>query len=250
MAVQSGADVNCQDRRRFRSCTGPAPIMYYTPLIYSAMDSPPARFARAGKPKQPMIMRYLLEHGADPNLDGSGGTTALSLVAGSDNAEAVRLLLDAGADVDKTPTSQGTPLGEACYRGHLEVAKLLRERGASVNQRGGRGVVGGSALHQAVGYADSPEIVRWLIAQGADVNARDNIGATPLHRAAQYGCVESVRLLMGGGADPTIRSSRGETPLSIALGFSKSIIGTRSFRGGDAKKDETEMLAVMQKTQK
>ena len=246
VAIQSGADVNCQSRTRFRSCTGPEPIMYYTPLIYSAMDPIRARFARGGKPKRPVIMRYLLEHGADPNLDGSGGETALSLVSGRGDLEAVRLLLDAGADVDKCPAYKGTPLGDACYGGHLDVAKLLREKGASVNQSGGRGVVGASPLHEAVGYADFPETARWLIEQGADVNARDNIGRTPLQWAAEYGRAESVRLLMGAGADPTMQDSTGKTALDIARGFSTSIIGTRSFRGGNAKKDEAEMIEAME----
>lgn len=52
-----------------------------------------------------------------------------------------------------------------------------------------------------------------LLSEGADVNARDDEGLTPLHAAASRNSVDVVRLLIEAGADVNARSNNGETPL-------------------------------------
>lgn len=246
LAVESGADVNCQDRVRFQSCLGTASITYYSPLILSTMDSMQARFSRGGRPKHLDIMNYLLEHGADPNLGGSSGTTALYLVSANGDLDAARLLLQADADPNNSASNSDSPLGRACYMGRFEVAKLLRAKGASINQPG---ELGAMPLHQCVGYKDSPEISRWLISQGADVNVRDSLGNTPLHRAAMYGRVETVRLLVRAGADPYILNSQKRTSFDVASQFAASIVSGQygSSRTTSAGVEHTEkaMLSAM-----
>jgi hypothetical protein len=61
--------------------------------------------------------------------------------------------------------------------------------------------------------------VELLLARGGDaleLDARDQLGFTALHLAAQGGRAEAIRLLLQAGADPSIRNNNGRTPLDVA----------------------------------
>ena len=85
------------------------------------------------------------------------------------------------------------------------------------------GDAGDSPLHSAVDYMDL-EMVQVLVDCGADVNARDDAGRTPLNftlcgwwptrRPTNPGV---VRWLLDHGADPNARNKNGETSLHLAL---------------------------------
>ncbi|QTD51730.1 ankyrin repeat domain-containing protein [Sulfidibacter corallicola] len=61
-----------------------------------------------------------------------------------------------------------------------------------------------------------PEIVEYLIIAGADVNARDARGETPLIRACSRGDLEIVQSLMGAGGSLKISDNSGYTPFFAA----------------------------------
>jgi ankyrin repeat protein len=71
-------------------------------------------------------------------------------------------------------------------------------------------------LHYAA-YGGHKEIAELLIAEGADVNAKDEDGVTPLHEAAFGGYKEIAELLIAKGADVNAKNNGGETPLDFSI---------------------------------
>jgi ankyrin repeat protein/serine/threonine protein kinase len=103
---------------------------------------------------------------------------------------------------------------EASEKGDVEKVKELLKEGANINAKNKFGY---TPLH-VVADRGHIEIVKLLIEHGADVNAKDNIfGHTPLHKAAYNGHIEIVKLLIEHGADVNAKDIIiGVTPLHYA----------------------------------
>jgi ankyrin repeat protein len=106
------------------------------------------------------------------------------------------------------------PLGLAAFFGHEEAVRLLLARGANPNLAA-RNAMKVAAIHAATA-AGSFGIARLLIEAGADVNAVQQAGFTPLHAAAMTGQVDLAKLLLDRGADPGARTDDGRTALAMA----------------------------------
>ena len=76
-------------------------------------------------------------------------------------------------------------------------------------------------MHEAI-HGSMPENVRVLITAGANINARDNDGITPLYVAVYLGKLEATKTLVNAGADTSITDSRGRTALDYALDHGRS----------------------------
>ena len=116
-----------------------------------------------------------------------------------------------------------TALMIAATDGYLDLAKLLRANGADVNRQGGNyhnsqdsaapsnGNRRMSALHYASG-AGHKDFVEWLLAEGADLHAKQTIKRDALWEAAFWGRVDIVKLFLSLGANVNARDVANGTP--------------------------------------
>lgn len=109
-----------------------------------------------------------------------------------------------------------TPLHNAAIEGLAEIIPALIVSGELVNARDD---VGYTPLHLAAesrSYTpegDCAAVIDALIRGGADVNARTDWSHTPLHLAVSVGDVEAVNALIRGGADVNMQDEGGDSAL-------------------------------------
>jgi ankyrin repeat protein len=109
-----------------------------------------------------------------------------------------------------------TPLHLAAQWGHKDVAELLLAKGADVNAKDDDG---GTPLHMA----KSKDVAELLLAKRAEINARVNDGRTPLHIAVNYGHKDVVEVLLANKTDVNAGDNKGWTPLHYVTLQNKAI---------------------------
>ena len=116
----------------------------------------------------------------------------------------VQRLLSEGVDIQGAGATGSSPLTAAVIHKQWEIVRLLREAGAEIG------------LTEAVALEDL-DAIESLLDQGADINTRDKtFGATLLQTAVRQQNKEMVRLLLARGADVNDGGKRGFTPLMTA----------------------------------
>ncbi len=195
------------------------------------------------------VMEALLEAGADPNVQldrhlwyleynfaqlsvNMWGATPFWRAAHGTDEKAMRLLLQHGAD-PTIPTRRPPSRRRGGYgggggdrvdpsglppvpTGGPGVFPIHAASGVGYSGGDGAGRAGVSHIHVPNGWMPS---VKLLVEElGADVNARDHNGYTPLHFAAARGDNELIRYLVEKGADVMVVSRRGQTVVDMANG--------------------------------
>jgi len=104
-------------------------------------------------------------------------------------------------------------LPEAAFRGDREEVEDLIAAGADVNARDEEGK---TPVFHALG-CDQADVIKVLIDHEADVNLPDYSGRTPLHEAARKGRLEFLQILIAAGGDVNARNDTGWTPFDVAV---------------------------------
>jgi uncharacterized protein len=224
------------------------------------------------------VVQALVAAGADVRARVPSGFTPLLFAVREGRPNVVRVLLEAGADANETISLDGPrrryggPLPRAgvsalllaVMNAHFELAAALLDAGANPNAD----VTGYTALHAITvvrrpgigdndpapdgsGNLTSLELVKKLVAHGANVNAKmtrrvnlnntrmNEIGATPFLLAALTADAELLTALSALGADPALTNVENSTALMMASG-----LGTRS--PGEDAGTESEVLQALQ----
>ena len=224
------------------------------------------------------MIRRLIAAGADANGTDVSGDTVLMAAVRSGRIEAVRSLLDAGAHVNTAEPQVGhTALMWAVREDRPELVSLLLGRGASLEVKTrigsrpavrppgagggshGVGIVRGGVPPQgeqppapggmtALSFAAREgrlEAARLLLDAGADVNARESNGISPLVMAITNRHTPVAALLLARGADPNAADWWGRTPLWSAVDMRNLDVDSRTFENGVERGPVLELIEAL-----
>jgi ankyrin repeat protein len=215
LLVDKGADPNVADVTGMAALYAAVDMHTLDPMV----NRPPPRMT--GSLDAVGLVKALLAHHADPNAllkapllarqhnfgDAALGAGATPLMRAAKNADVAMMdvLMAQGADPNRAMRNGMTPLLFAVTPGRrkqprdtLAAVKVCLDHGADVNAAGDGGQ---TALHVAVGVSD--ELVKYLVARGARLDVKDQLGRTPLDVALGAGAGAAAGRGRGGRGTPS-----------------------------------------------
>jgi ankyrin repeat protein len=165
------------------------------------------------------ITKLLLETGANPNatydktvpprqaqgnINVAPGSTALYRAVRAVDLASVKLLVDAGANPSLAIKDGSTPL--------MAAAGLGAPRG------------GDEEVTEAGDRNDPVDVMKALVEKGADVNAVNDLGMTPMHYAVQRGADRIIEYLASKGARFDTKNKQGRSPADLARGRTAALV--------------------------
>ena len=207
----------------------------------------------------PLTLKLLVDNGINPNQSNRFKQSLLHLAAQSGQVTQIELLLEKGAEINAQDLSQKTPLYLAVVHGHLSAIKCLLDKGADPTIVGIEGDTvlhvaafygytpivslllkypllhcvdedGKQPIHKAVWGHPKPDVVKLLLDAGANPNAVNKFGYTPLHWTAKHGHIESAQVLIKGGAISESVNQNHDLPFDLAVKWGQDEF-VRSFLG-------------------
>jgi ankyrin repeat protein len=184
--------------------------------VAALLDENPSLVRHAEKNVTPLLLA--IYHGqrdiAQMLVDRGAPVSFGEACALGDEARVKELLLSEPSLL-RSRTADGFPgHGMAIFFGHGALARWLIEQGADVNAAA-ENEQRVAPVHAAAAVRDR-ETMRLLLERGADANAKQQMGYTPLHGAASRGDLEMAKLLLEHGARRDARGEDGMTPADVA----------------------------------
>lgn len=179
-------------------------ILYDHNLLFSACRRNDCEFAK-----------YLLDHGADPNII-IDGEYPLQIPAIEGVVDIFDLFLKYNVNFNIQNDEGDSLLHFACTNGKFDIVKILlsQNAGANINSRS---LSGETSMYDAISWGRVPEILDLLYFNGADIEDISNNGNTLLMFACFFGNYEGVSKLISYGCDLDAQNNEGDTALMFSI---------------------------------
>lgn len=161
------------------------------------------------------VAKYLLANGASVKAQDISGSTPLHSAARSGSTEITELLLENGADVNALDTLGKTPLLLIIPQDKQEsIYSTLLKYDADTSKKD---MYSDTVLHIATIVNAPVSTLSLLVENGADCNARNKEGVTPLAAAVTMNMTDQITFYVQHGADINAADVNGFSPLTLAL---------------------------------
>jgi ankyrin repeat protein len=199
------------------------------------------------------MIRFLINQGADPNVNIEGARSILQLATDLGDMEMIQVLIEAGADCNKASSYYHplNPLQTAVEMGNFELVEYFMSVDADINWPPYE-IKGATALQIAI-KKENIDMVKFLLGRGAHVNApaAERRGVTALQAAVSLGRLDLIELLLRNGANANDQPSRiwGLSALQQAAKIGRNDIVHRLVMAGatvDGPRADYSGLSAMQ----